>query len=132
MYYAIYLDDFLKTKDYFEYKEVGRAGVSVIIKHDSEPQVEYVEITEEEALHFMFADLPPGYGRMSVRPNTAIHEILKDRPMEQVPEKNRRGDILEGLYKYKYDVTEKDLEIAASLKKKIAKWIPYYEETQQG
>lgn len=131
MYYAVFLDDFLKSQVFFNYDEVGRAFHAVIINSDSEPQIEFVELTETEALSYMFAELPEGYGRMSVRENTDIYEILKDRPMEKVPQKNKRGDILEGLYKFKYDVTDTDLEHAASLKKKIAKWIPYG-ETQQG
>jgi hypothetical protein len=127
MYYAIFLDDFLRTVTYFNYEEVGRAFHAVIIKHDSEPQVDYVDLTEEEALSFMFADIPEDYLRLTVRENTVIQNILKDRPMEKLPQTNTRGEVLEGLYKYKYTITETDRGHAASLRKKIAQWIPYGE-----
>lgn len=127
MYYAIFLDDFLKTKNYFEYKEIGRAGFAVIIKFDSEPQSEYVELTESEALSFMFVELAPDYERLSVREDNHIWDVLKDRPMEKVPQTNKLGQVLEGLFKYKYTITDTDRENASLLRAKIAKWLPYGE-----
>lgn len=124
MYYAIFLDDFLKTKNYFEYKEIGRAGFAVIIKFDSEPQSEYVELTESEALSFMFVELAPDYERLSVREDNHIWDVLKDRPMEKVPQTNKLGQVLEGLFKYKYTITDTDRENASLLRAKIAKWLP--------
>jgi hypothetical protein len=132
MYYAIYLDEYLKTKDYFEYKEVGRAGFAVIIKQDSEPQTEYVELTEDEALAFMFVDIADDYPKLSFReseePGNSVWHVLKDRPKEKVPQTNKLGDVLEGLFKYKYTITEIDRKNAALLREKIAKWIPNYEQ----
>ena len=124
MYYALFLDDYLKTKNYFEYKEVGRAGFSVIIKFDSEPQSEYVELTEDEALAFMFVGLAPDYAKLSVREDNHIWDVLKDRPLDKVPQTNKLGEVLEGLFKYKYTITDTDRENAALLSAKIAKWLP--------
>lgn len=122
MYYAIFLDDYLKTKNYFEYKEIGRAHLAVIIKYDSEPQSDYVELTEDEALSFMFVGLEPTYEKLSVREDNHIWDVLKDRPMDKVPQTNKLGDVLEGLFKYKYTITDRDRENAALLEAKIAKW----------
>lgn len=124
MYYALFLDDYLKTKNYFEYKEIGRAGFAVIIWFDSEPQSEYVELTEDEALSYMFIGLAPDYNKLSVRENNHIWDVLKDRELHKVPQTNKLGEVLEGLFKYKYTITSRDRENAALLSAKIAKWLP--------
>jgi hypothetical protein len=130
MYYAVYLDEFLKTKVYFEYVEIGRAGLAVLIENDSEPQIEYVELTKDEAFSYMFVDLPADYLKLSFREADGLHsvwQVLKDRPNEKVPQTNKLGDVLEGLYKYKYTITDTDRKNAASLRAKIEKWMPTYQ-----
>jgi hypothetical protein len=131
MYYAVFLDDFLKTKNYFEYKEVGRAGFAVIISYDSEPQSDYVELTEDEALAFMFVDIADDYPKLSFRESgedgNSVWHVLKDRPKEKVPQTNKLGEVLEGLFKYKYTITDTDRKNAALLREKIAKWMPKFD-----
>ena len=61
MYYAVYLDEFLKTKVYFEYVEIGRAGLAVLIENDSEPQIEYILYTDSE---FYLYNIDNGKGVM--------------------------------------------------------------------
>jgi hypothetical protein len=127
MYYAVFLDDYLKVKDYFEWQELGRAYLSVILKYDNVPDIDHVELTEDEAYAFIFSEIPEGYSKITVRENTHIWDRLQDKPLEKSPQLDRMGNVMEGVFKYKYTVTEEDLENAASLNKKIAQWIPYGE-----
>ena len=128
MYYALFLDDFLNTKSLQDYKEIGRAGNSVIIKCSYEPQSEYIELSENEALSFMFVGDPDTLEEKTVRPDNHVYEILKDRPLRQVPQLNLLGEVQEGVIKYKYKITQDDRDNAKALRDKILKWIPVVEQ----
>lgn len=127
MYYALFLDDFLNTKSLYDYKEIGRAGYAVIISYEHEPQSEYISLSKEEALSFMFVDFPENLEEKTLRPNNIVYDILKDRSLRQVPQLNVLGEIQEGLFKYKYKLTQEDRDNAKALKNKILKWMPTVE-----
>lgn len=127
MYYAIFLDDFLNTKSLYAYKEVGRVGNAVIIQYNDEPQSEYVKLSKDEALSFMFIGHPKDVLDKTVRPDNNIYEILKDRSLKRVPQINKLGEILDNVVKYKYTLTDQDRDNASALKNKISKWIPFAE-----
>lgn len=127
-YFAIFLDDYLKYKNLFSFKELGRAYLAVIVESDVTPsRCSRVEITKEEALSWRFVDVPNHVLQVTVRPDTDSYEQLKDRRLERVPQVVNKitGEIDEAVIKYKYTITPEDRVHAASLREKIDCYVPY-------
>lgn len=127
-YFAIFLDDYLKYKDLFSFKELGRVYLAVIVESDVDPsRCSRVSITKEEAFAWRFVDVMPEVDKITVRPNSAVYDQLKDYRLERVPQIINKvtGEIDEEVIKYKYTITPEDRVHAASLREKIDCYVPY-------
>jgi hypothetical protein len=118
MYYAIFLDDYLK--DSSNLLDLGRVYKAVIVKSDIPPTHDYIVLTEEEALAWRFVDVDAE--KITVRPGGEIFGRLKDS-LERVQAFNKSGQPLDYVEKYKYTITDKDRRDALALRNKIERFI---------
>ena len=122
MYYALYLDEYLSSKDLYPFKEIGHVYTAVIFESDIVPEnCDYIELPENEAKSFRFVDVVAE--KITVRPPGEFFEFMLAKGMEQVPAINKLGEPLEGVLKYKYTLTEDDRRLASQLKEKIIRFI---------